>query len=70
MKETKMREDSTDEAFLGVSEVLRRLPVSRATLYRMMRRGEFVQARSISRGRVGWPKSEVDAWFSEKTRKA
>ena len=70
MNEMKMREGSTDESFLGLPEVLRRVPVSRATLYRMMRRGEFVQARRISRGRVGWPKSEIDKWIYEKARKS
>ncbi len=70
MKYLKVKESPSEEVLLGLPEVLRRVPVSRATLYRMMRRGEFVQSRKISRGRVGWPKSEVDTWFSEKVTKS
>lgn len=36
--------------------------VSRPTLWRMWRKGDFPKPISISPGRVGWLKSEVDAW--------
>ena len=35
---------------------------SRTTIWRMCRRGEFPKPIRISPGRVGWLKSEVDAW--------
>ena len=35
---------------------------SRSTLWRMWRKGDFPKPISISPGRVGWLKSEVDAW--------
>lgn len=36
--------------------------VSRPTLWRMWRKGHFPKPISISPGRVGWLKSEIDAW--------
>jgi prophage regulatory protein len=47
---------------LTVIEVLDLLPVSRTTLYRMERRGEFPRPRRISPGRKGYDEAEVIAW--------
>ena len=39
---------------------------SRATYWRMWRKGEFPKPIQISPGRVGWLKSEIDAWKAER----
>ena len=39
---------------------------SRSTLWRQWRKGEFPKPIPISPGRVGWLKSEIDAWKLER----
>lgn len=48
---------------LTVSEVARRLGVSRSTFYVMLQSGEFPQAPYRVRGRPRWPESLVDRWI-------
>lgn len=49
-------------AFLSLGEVCQRLGVSRATLWRMMHRGDFPKPVQLSLGRVGVPVDEFDDW--------
>jgi len=49
-------------SFLTVEDVCGRLSVSRATLWRMTRRGDFPKPVQISPGRVGVPADEFDDW--------
>lgn len=51
-----------ETTFLTLDDVCRRLSVSRATLWRMMRRGEFPKPCQLSPGRVGVPADELDSW--------
>lgn len=48
--------------FLSLGDVCHRLSVSRATLWRMTRRGEFPKPVQLSPGRVGVPVDEFDDW--------
>ena len=48
---------------LRCREVLRRTGLSRATIYRLMARGEFPQQHQLSRGRVGWSEEEIETWL-------
>ena len=50
--------DQTD--FVDMRELLRRWPVSRATVYRAIKRGELAPPVRISKRRVAWPKPVVD----------
>jgi prophage regulatory protein len=54
------------QAFLPLAEVCTRLSISRATLWRMTRRGDFPKAVQISPGRVGVPADELDNWQRSK----
>lgn len=47
---------------LKMSDVVREVSLHRATIYRMIRRGEFPRSHPISRGRVAWREDEVEAW--------
>ncbi|MEH2608905.1 helix-turn-helix transcriptional regulator [Bradyrhizobium sp. AZCC 1693] len=47
---------------VSISEVLKRLPVSRATLHRMVKEKRFPQAHELSPMRVGFFLDEVIAW--------
>jgi prophage regulatory protein len=56
--------------FYGVTEVLEKLPVSRATLYRRIKEGDFPRAVRISKNRVGWLKDAVDERLDKLARAA
>ncbi len=53
-------------AFLSLGDVCERLSVSRATLWRMTRRGDFPKPVQLSPGRVGVPVDEFDNWQRSK----
>jgi len=45
--------------------------LSRATIYRLISRGDFPQGYHLSYGRVGWKNLEIEEWLlSRKTTKA
>jgi len=47
---------------LKMSDVVREVSLHRATIYRMIRRGEFPSSHLISRRRVVWREDEIEAW--------
>jgi prophage regulatory protein len=51
---------------LSLQVVLERVPVSRVTLWRMERAGQFPRRLQISPNRVGWLEADVDAWLEER----
>lgn len=50
---------------LKMSDVVREVSLHRATIYRLIARGEFPRGRPISRGRVAWVEAEIEAWKQE-----
>lgn len=48
---------------LRAAEVMKLIGVSRTTLWRMERAGEFPKRRSISGAAVGWREDEVQDWI-------
>lgn len=64
-----MKEQTTDR-LRPRAWVLKVLGVSQATLWRMERRGDFVRARQIAPGRVGYLESEVLEWMRKRPRTA
>ncbi len=58
--------DLNNQTLLLFEEVLPRVRLSRATLYREMRRGAFPRPMRTSRNRIAWLQSEVDNWFAER----
>jgi len=51
---------------LSQQAVLARVPVSRTTLWRMERAGDFPTRIQISANRIGWLEADVDAWLDER----
>lgn len=49
--------------FVDMSELLRRWPVSRATVYRAIKRGELAAPVRISKRRVAWPTPMVEQFL-------
>jgi predicted DNA-binding transcriptional regulator AlpA len=61
--------DGKPERLLSPKEVLRRIDLSRSTLWRLERAGEFPRRRVLSRNRVGYSEAEIAAWIrARKTR--
>jgi prophage regulatory protein len=61
-----MRQDGTENRpamALRCREVVHRTGLSRATIYRLMSRGEFPEQHRLSRGRVGWSEEEIERWL-------
>jgi len=46
--------------------VTERTSLSRTTLWRLVRRGEFPKPVQVSPGRVAWSEASVNAWIAEK----
>jgi predicted DNA-binding transcriptional regulator AlpA len=54
------------EELLLHSDLKRLVPLSRTTMWRMERRGEFPRRISISDRRVAWRRSEIEAWLKRR----
>jgi prophage regulatory protein len=54
------------EELLLHSDLKRLVPLSRTTMWRMERRGEFPRRISISDRRVAWRRSEIEAWLKHR----
>ncbi len=58
-----------------MSNVLRFKPMSkkvglsRPTIYRKMRRGEFPAAIDLGNGQLGWLEEEIDEWIASRPRR-
>lgn len=48
---------------LRIAQVVVATSLSRATIYRLCRAGDFPRAVRLSRGRVAWRQAEVAAWL-------
>ncbi|WNK47374.1 AlpA family phage regulatory protein [Pantoea agglomerans] len=53
---------------IKVPEVLKRCAMSRATLYRLLERGEFPVQVRISQRSVGFYEHEINQWLAERIR--
>ena len=52
--------------FYSRTEILKKVPFSNTTLWRVIRSNNFPAAVRISPGRVAWPKEQVDRWIAER----
>lgn len=50
--------------FIRIRRVVERTGLSRATIYRKVRRDTFPQPRQLGANCVGWYESEIDAWIA------
>jgi len=55
-------------AFWSLRRVISETGLSRATVYRYTRRGEFPQRRQLGPGRVAWIANEVVAWMESRPK--
>ncbi|MEM1235121.1 MAG: AlpA family transcriptional regulator [Pseudomonadota bacterium] len=54
------------DRLLTVREVAERTRLSRATIYKMVRDGDFPRQVQIGANKVAWLRSEVEAWIQSR----
>jgi len=54
------------DKFLSIKEVIEVTGLSRTTVWRLGRDGQFPKSRQISPGRRAFLRSEIEAWIREK----
>ena len=55
------------ERILSIKEVCRnKVGLGKSCVYAKIRNGEFPQPVQISKGRVGWRESDLDAWIKSR----
>jgi predicted DNA-binding transcriptional regulator AlpA len=62
-------QDVLCRGFYRLAQVQEKFPVSRSTIYRMMKEDRFPKSVRLSRQLLGWWKDEVDD-YCERLRKA
>lgn len=60
-----VRQQKPASLYLNAREVSQLVGVSKTTLWRMERAGQFPSRRQVSPGRVAWLTSEVERWVCE-----
>jgi prophage regulatory protein len=55
--------------FLRLTEVRKRVPYSRSTIYLKVSRGEFPAPIELGARAVGWLESEIDEWIESRIGK-
>ncbi len=58
---------SPNERLLTLPKVKERVPMSTATIYRWMKRGNFPRNFKISPQTVVWLQSDINRWIEQKT---
>lgn len=58
-----------DDHIYTTAQVLERIPVNRATLWRMSREGRFPKPIQLTPARIGWRRSAVLAWLEDRERR-
>jgi prophage regulatory protein len=62
-----LSENMLSEKILRFSELKELIPLSRSTLWRRVKNGQFPQPISLGGIAVGWKLSDVKAWINNKT---
>lgn len=57
------------EKFLRLTEVQRRVPYSRSTIYLKISRGEFPAPIDLGARAVAWLESDIDEWIASRIAK-
>jgi prophage regulatory protein len=56
-------EITMNNTMLRQPEVLRRTGLSRTTIWRKIRAGDFPAPRQLGSNSIGWPESEITEWL-------
>jgi len=64
----RMGENAMHDTVIKIAEVSYQTGLSRATIYREIKAGNFPKQLQLSPQRVGWLQCEIDAWKSARRR--
>ncbi|ODS23695.1 hypothetical protein AB835_07645 [Candidatus Endobugula sertula] len=56
----------TEDRILRAHEVQKIVGVSRSTIWRMERKGQFPARLPLGTGSIGWLKSDIEAWMQNR----
>ena len=56
----------TKHHFLGLTEVMSRVSLSKTAIYELIARKDFPIAVRVSKRRVAWVESEIDKWIADR----
>lgn len=56
------------DTMLRQPEVLRRTGLSRTSIWRKVREGDFPAPRQLGANSIGWPESEISEWLDNRPR--
>jgi prophage regulatory protein len=57
------------DSFLRISDVTAKIGLSRVTIWRKVRAGQFPTPIELSANRIAWAESEVAAWQESRPRR-
>lgn len=60
------QETQKESYFLRLPEVIRRTGYKKASIYNMVRNGEFPKSVKIGPRAVAWDSNEIEAWIASK----
>lgn len=60
------QEKQRESYFLRLPEVIRRTGYKKASIYNMVRNGEFPKSIKIGPRAVAWDSNEIEAWIASK----
>ncbi len=52
--------------FLRIDELIGKVGLSRPTIWRLERAGEFPKRRQLGRNSVGWVEDEIEQWMQSR----
>jgi len=55
-----------NERILSTAELLEKVPLHRATVYRMVEEGRFPKPIQLTKSRIGWRWSAILEWLAER----
>jgi prophage regulatory protein len=58
------------KSLIPVSEVVKRIGISRTTLWRLVQAGQFINSYRLSPGRVAFRLADVEAWIESRKETA
>lgn len=57
----------TMNKIMRMPEVINFTGISRATIYRLIKAGEFPKPLKLSKGIIGWTTKEIERWIRSRT---
>jgi prophage regulatory protein len=66
--ENRISTDSNHHRFLRLPDVIKRVGLGRASIYRLMEKGKFPKAHKLGERAVAWLESDVESWIQARVK--